>query len=50
MPFKASRGWREKYINSSLFIATDGEKISQNLLLQSVRKLIEFQCFIGGLC
>jgi hypothetical protein len=49
IPFKASRGWREKFMKRESLSLRGRAKISQNLPSVFGTKLVEFQRFVIGL-
>jgi hypothetical protein len=48
IPFKASRGWCEKFIKRESLSLRGRKKISQKLASEFEPKLIEFQHFVIG--
>jgi hypothetical protein len=50
IPFKACRGWCEKFMKQESLSLQRRKKISQKPPLEFETKLIEIQCFVIGLC
>jgi hypothetical protein len=49
IPFKATRGWCDKFMKRESLSLRQRTKISQKLPMEFETKLIEFQCFVIGL-